>query len=91
MVKISIIVPMYNSSSTISQCINSVMRSISYEKRVDVEVLLVDDGSIDETIEVCEKAIDDSFDINFVNVLFPVPAGPSIPTINDIFVTPFTQ
>lgn len=66
MVKISIIVPMYNSSSTISQCINSVMRSISYEKRVDVEVLLVDDGSIDETIEVCEKAIDDSFDIKII-------------------------
>ena len=29
-----------------------------------------------------------SFDISFVIVPFPVPAGPSIATINDIFIPP---
>ncbi|MFC6333770.1 glycosyltransferase family 2 protein [Paenibacillus septentrionalis] len=46
---LSIIIPMYNSEQTIRKCIDSV--NIGME----VEILLIDDGSIDNTREICES------------------------------------
>lgn len=47
--KISIIVPVYNSQSTISKCINSLLRQ-TYE---NIEIILVDDGSCDHSLDIC--------------------------------------
>ena len=42
---ISIIVPVYNSASTLSRCVDSILnQTVS-----DWELLLIDDGSIDES------------------------------------------
>lgn len=48
---ISIIVPMYNVENKIDECIKSILKQ-SYVK---LDIILIDDGSIDSTYEICEK------------------------------------
>lgn len=47
---ISIIVPIYNSEKTLSQCIDSILS----QKYSDFEVLLIDDGSTDNSGQICD-------------------------------------
>lgn len=47
MVNLSIVIPMYNSELTIKKCIDSIGESH------EIEVIMVDDGSIDKTKEIC--------------------------------------
>lgn len=47
--KISIIIPIYNAESTISRCVDSVLRQ-SYK---NFEIILVNDGSCDKSLEIC--------------------------------------
>ncbi len=49
--KISIIVPIYNSEKYLSQCVESVLR----QDYSNFELLLINDGSIDNSIEICRK------------------------------------
>lgn len=48
---ISVIIPVYNVEKYISQCLESVCNQ-TYE---DLEIILVDDGSTDNSGEICEK------------------------------------
>lgn len=48
---ISIIVPVYNAQKTLNRCIDSIMNQTFY----DWELLLIDDGSIDKSGEICDK------------------------------------
>lgn len=48
---ISIIIPMYNSEATIQRCINSILAQ-TYE---NFEVILIDDGSVDNTYQLCHE------------------------------------
>lgn len=52
--KVSIIVPMYNSEKYISRCLESLVNQ-TYE---NIEIILIDDGSIDKTYTICEKWVD---------------------------------
>lgn len=47
--KLSIIMPAYNAGKTISMAVNSVAKILSN----DVELIIVDDGSTDDTAEIC--------------------------------------
>lgn len=49
-VKISFIVPIYNSENTLSRCIESVLNQ-SYN---NFELLLINDGSSDESLKICK-------------------------------------
>ena len=49
--KISVIVPMHNSENTIERCVNSIKDS-TYK---NIEIVLIDDGSTDNTFNVCTK------------------------------------
>lgn len=49
--KISVIIPVYNSSETLSQCVESVLS----QKYHDFEVLLIDDGSKDDSLSICRR------------------------------------
>lgn len=50
-VKCSIIVPIYNAEHTLSRCINSLI-SQDYE---NIEIILVNDGSTDCSLNICEE------------------------------------
>lgn len=54
---ISIIVPVYNAEKYIRRCVNSILT----QTFVDFEVLLIDDGSVDDSGRICDEyAIKDS-------------------------------
>ena len=46
---ISVIIPVYNTEKYLDRCIRSVLNS-TYK---DFEVLLIDDGSVDGSLEIC--------------------------------------
>ncbi len=50
-IKVSIIVPIYNVSLYLSKCINSIIHQ-SYK---NIEVLLIDDGSTDNSLDIARK------------------------------------
>ena len=49
--KISIIIPVYNSENTLRRCIDSVLN----QTFTDFECLLIDDGSKDRSGEICDE------------------------------------
>lgn len=50
-IKYSVIIPVYNKFEYLAECISSVLNQ-SYQ---DLEVLLINDGSTDDSLEVCRK------------------------------------
>lgn len=48
---ISIIIPIYNSARSLKKCVNSVL-SQTYK---DIEVLLINDGSTDDSLAICRE------------------------------------
>lgn len=52
-IKLSLIIPMYNVESYISECINSIQNQITDE----VEVIIVDDGSTDNSKKILDELI----------------------------------
>ncbi|KAB1438248.1 glycosyltransferase family 2 protein [Candidatus Galacturonibacter soehngenii] len=48
-IMISIIVPIYNSEKTLERCINSVLK----QEFRDIELILINDGSIDTSLQIC--------------------------------------
>lgn len=51
MYKISVIIPAYNSQEYIQEAIESVIN----QTLKSIEIILVDDGSTDKTLEICQK------------------------------------
>lgn len=51
MSEVSIIVPIYNRESTLEECVNSIIS----QDFVDFELLLVDDGSTDNSLDICKR------------------------------------
>lgn len=48
---ISIIIPVYNAEATLNKCVDSVLG----QQFPDFEVILVDDGSKDRSLQICEE------------------------------------
>lgn len=49
--KVSIVVPVYNSEKYIQECIDSIIN----QEYSNWELILVDDGSLDNSLEICKK------------------------------------
>lgn len=49
-IQISIIVPVYNVEKYLNQCIDSIIRN----KDIEIEIILINDGSTDNSLEICE-------------------------------------
>lgn len=49
--KISIVVPIYNTSKYLDKCVQSLINQ-SYK---DIEIILVNDGSTDDSLEICKQ------------------------------------
>lgn len=47
----SVIIPVYNAEKTIGRCLDSLLR----QRRKDIQILLVNDGSTDASAEVCRQ------------------------------------
>lgn len=54
--KVSIIVPVYKTKETLEKCVNSLLGQTLQE----IEIILVDDGSPDESGEMCDFFCKDS-------------------------------
>ena len=62
--KLSVIIPIYNSESYLANCIDSVCKQINK----NVELILINDGSKDESIEICKKYIKKFNFIRLINL-----------------------
>lgn len=51
MVKVSVIIPIYNGENFIEFCIKDVLN----QTLKDIEIILINDGSIDNTLNICQK------------------------------------
>lgn len=51
MKKVSILVPIYNTAPYLSKCINSIINQ-TYE---NIEIVLINDGSTDNSLEICKQ------------------------------------
>lgn len=47
--KLSIIIPAYNAAKYVERCVDSII----YQNYSDAEIILVDDGSTDNTLGIC--------------------------------------
>lgn len=54
MVKVSVIVPVYNAEQYISSCVGSILA----QKFTDFELILVNDGSTDDSLAICRSYLD---------------------------------
>lgn len=57
MKSLSVIVPMYNEQEIIAETIRSVMAELE-QLKIDWEIILVSDGSTDETVRVCRQIVE---------------------------------
>ena len=69
MSKVSIIIPVYNAEKTLCRCLDSLVVQ-TYE---DVEIILVNDGSVDSSRNICETYRDKYSQIILINQEY---AGP---------------
>lgn len=60
---ISIIVPVYNAENYIERCVKSILNQ-TYK---NIEVLLIDDGSVDNSYMICEKLAKENEKVIFVH------------------------
>lgn len=67
---VSIIIPVYNVELYLEQCINSVI----YQTYKNIEVILVDDGSTDQSGTICDHFAEKD---NRVTVIHKNNGGPS--------------
>lgn len=64
---ISVIVPVYNAESTLSECVGSILG----QKYKDFELILVDDGSKDSSPQICDEYAHDNGQV----IVFHKPNG----------------
>lgn len=60
---VSIIVPIYNSDKTLEICVNSLLNQ-TYKK---IEIILVNDGSRDNSLQVCKKIANENSNVLIVD------------------------
>lgn len=63
MVKVSIIVPIYNGEKYIEQCI----KSIQNQTFSNFEILIINDGSTDKSLEICRRIANNDQRIRIIN------------------------
>ena len=62
--KISVIIPCYNERSTIEEVVNKI---INQKKNFDIEIIIVDDASVDGTREILNQKLKNTADIILFN------------------------
>jgi len=63
MIKYSVVIPLYNMERYIEQCVTS----INSQHRKDVEIIIVNDGSIDDSLRICIELKNRYGNINIID------------------------
>jgi polyisoprenyl-phosphate glycosyltransferase len=63
--KISVCIPVYNGSTTIGQLVSEIQKEL---EEFHIEIILVNDGSIDESEMICEKIARESKYVKFISL-----------------------
>ena len=74
LISISVVIPYYNSQKTIVRALDSVL---AQTKKVN-EIILVNDGSIDNGYQIVEQYISDNKEQNFKHISFKTNRGPGM-------------
>ncbi len=61
--KLSIVIPVYNVQDYIDECVESILN----QKEEDVEIVLVDDGSTDQSGKICDALEERASNIRVVH------------------------
>ena len=61
--KISIIIPVYNAEEELNRCVDSII----CQTEQDIEIILVDDGSDDESMHICQKYSKEDFRVKVIH------------------------
>ena len=56
MIKVSVVVPIYNAEQYLKQCLDSIVN----QTLKDIEIILIDDGATDGSAEICQQYLTDS-------------------------------
>ena len=67
--KISVVIPAYNEEKNLKRGVLDEMESFLGKKGLDYEVIIVDDGSTDETVELIKKYISKKDKFKLINTL----------------------
>ena len=62
--KLSIIIPFYNSEKHLNSCLNSICKQIKHE----IEIILINDFSKDNSVQICKKFIKKYKFLKLINV-----------------------
>ncbi len=63
--KLSIVIPAYNESKTIVEILDKI-KSVELIENLDKEIVVIDDFSKDNTLQIVSKYIDDNVDVDIV-------------------------
>ena len=63
MIYLSIIIPVYNRENYIMKCINSIQMINSKQ----IEIIIIDDGSQDRSLEICQQLMKNDSRIKLVS------------------------
>lgn len=55
MIKVSVVVPIYNADKYLNKCLDSIVN----QTLKDIEIILIDDGSTDKSADICKGYFDD--------------------------------
>ena len=69
--KLSIIIPIYNSQAHLSKCLNSV----NIASNTGLEIIIVNDGSEDSSIKICKKFISKNSNFRIINLKKNIGVG----------------
>ena len=69
--KLSIIIPIYNSQAHLSKCLNSV----NIASNTGLEIIIVNDGSKDSSIKICKKFISKNSNFRIINLKKNIGVG----------------
>lgn len=65
--KLSIIIPIFNVSKYIAKCITSILDQLTLENTNDIEIIIVNDGTQDDSMQIASRLITDSNNIIIIN------------------------
>lgn len=58
MIKLSIIIPIYNVEKYLKECLDSLIVGVSQKIENQIEVLLINDGSTDNSLSICREYVE---------------------------------